>query len=78
MEQFVWFEISLWIVLFILVLLLLRAILKVFFPNRAIFRSGNDVKRKRRDEEEEEEEEQGEAEVEEMLEAQKPTANGQR
>ena len=73
MEQFIWFEISLWIVLFILLLLLLRAILKLFFPNRAIFRSGNDVKRKRRDEEEEEEEDD-----EKLMEAEKSTANGQR
>ena len=76
MEEFIWYEISLWIVLFILLLLALRALLKAFCPNRAVFRSGNDVKRKRRDEEEEEEED--EEEDEEMMKTDKATVNGQR
>ena len=76
MEEFIWFEISLWIVLFILLLLAIRAVLKAFFPNRAIFRSGSDVKRKKHDEEEQEDEE--EEEDEEMMKPEKKTINGQR
>ena len=49
-------EVGLWLVFFILFLLAVRAVMKAFFPNRAVFRSGNDVKRKRRDEEESSEE----------------------
>ena len=49
-------EVGLWLVFFILLLLAVRTVMKAFCPNRAVFRSGNDVKRKRREEEESSEE----------------------
>ena len=47
------FEISLWLVLFILSFLILRCILKAFCSQRAVFRSAKDNERKKRDVDEE-------------------------
>jgi len=71
------FEISLWLVLFILSFLILRCILKAFCSQRAVFRSAKDNERKKRDVDEEGMEEKETEETEEMMKSEKLTANGQ-
>ena len=74
MDELALFEILLWIVIFILLFLVVRGVLKAFFPNRAVFRSKNDDERKKREVEEEGMEE----EDEEMMKSEKKSVNGQR